>query len=461
MRDAARRQQPLIPKQLDHQRFEELEALSAFLDAHPELAQSVAADLSSKAKAKRSAAGRPGATGEQVLRIALLEQMEALTYRDLAFRLVDSSLFRRFARLPLGKPLKPAALQANVKRLKPETWEKINRVIIAAAKAAGLEQGRKTRTDCTVVDSNIHHPTDNSLLWDGIRVLGRLLARSQVLVASLDWSFVEDHRVAAKRLAFEIEFPHGPKDAKPKARELAYRQLLNLARQVCDFAVIAEVKLGAAEPAGVLEGAAVDVVRGELRHYVGLVRRVIDQTRRRVLEGESVPASEKLVSIFETHTDIVIKDGRDTLFGHEVCLTGGASSMILDCVIEDGNPADSTLVDRSMQRVKSIFGRAPKQAAFDGAFASKDNLAAAKELGVEDVVFHKKSGIKVKDMASSSRVYKRLRNFRAGIEGCISALKRGFHMDRANWRGLEGFKSYVWSCIISFNALLLARHLAT
>jgi IS5 family transposase len=188
---------------------------------------------------------------------------------------------------------------------------------------------------------------------------------------------------------------------------------------------------------------------------------VLDQTQRRVIDGEKVPSGEKIVSIFETHTDIIVKDNRETRYGHKVCLTGGKSSLVLDCVIEEGNPADSTLVERTLARHIDLFGEAPRQAAFDGGFASKENIETAKTLGVEDIAFHRKSGLEITEMARSAWVFRRLRDFRSGIEGCISTLKRAFQMGRCNWRGLESFRSYVWSSVTSFNLIVLARHLLT
>ena len=131
---------------------------------------------------------------------------------------------------------------------------------------------------------------------------------------------------------------------------------------------------------------------------------------------------------------------------------------MLDCVIEKGNPADATLVERTLERHIDLFGRAPRQAAFDGGFASKDNVQRAKELGVEDIAFHRKSGLELSEMVRSAWVFRRLRDFRSGIEGVISTLKRAFQMDRCPWRGLESFKAYVWSCVTSFNLIVLARH---
>lgn len=456
MRKTEKKQPPLTTTGIAHQHAREFEAISGILDGNPHLAELAQQDL---AAGKRTDVGREGMTGEQVVRVALLKQIERLSYRDLAFRLIDSALFRRFSRLPFGKPIKVATLQANVKRLAPETWEAINKVLVMRAQAEGVESGRKSRTDCTVVESNIHEPTDSSLLWDCVRVITRLVERASKLAPSLDWTFAHDRRRRAKRRAFEIMFPPRSKGSAEQTRERAYRDLLKVAEETHTFGLIAEAKLAAVTAGDPLAMIKIDLLRAELHEYLDAMKQVQDQTRRRVLEGEKVPASEKLVSIFEKHTDIIVKDRRETLFGHKICLTGGASSMILDVVIEDGNPADSTLVKRSIERQVELYGRPPRQVSFDGGFASKDNLREAKELGVKDVAFHKKCGLEITDMAKSAWVFKRLRNFRAGIEGCISAMKRAFGLDRCTWRGLRGFKSYVWASVASFNAIILARHL--
>jgi IS5 family transposase len=157
--------------------------------------------------------------------------------------------------------------------------------------------------------------------------------------------------------------------------------------------------------------------------------RVVDQTERRVLRGEQVPAQEKVVSIFEPHTDIIIKKKRETEFGHKLCLTTGASSLVLDCVIEDGNPADSTLAVGMVERQRDIYGKVPRQVAFDGGFASRANLDAIKAMDVKDVMFSKGRGLAVTEMVKSTWVFKRLWRFRAGVEGCISFLKRCFGLD--------------------------------
>jgi IS5 family transposase len=207
-----------------------------------------------------------------------------------------------------------------------------------------------------------------------------------------------------------------------------------------------------------LDSKQANALAAELEHYLPLVELVISQTERRVIAGEKVPASEKIVSIFEDHADVIVKDRRETYYGHKVFLTTGKSGLFLDCVIASGNPADSSQAIAMIERQEKLYEQPPRQAAFDGGFASKDNLITIKSIGVDDVAFSKKRGLQVLDMAKSSWVYRRLRDFRAGIEGMISFLKRCFGLDRCTWRSLESFRSYVWGSIVSANLLLMTRH---
>lgn len=456
MRSSEDKQLPLTTQRVAHQRNRELEIVSEILDANPQIAALAHKDLTA---GKQSGRGRRGMSGEQALRIAFIMRSEDLDYRELAFRLMDSKLAQWFARLPLDRAVKVSALQANVKRIKVETWEAFNAILLAKARAAGVETGQKTRTDCTVVETNIHEPTDSSLLWDCVRVAARLMKRASEVAPTIDWSFVKDRRRRAKLRALEIKFPPRGKGPTEKIRERAYRDLLKVSRQTHAMATLVHAQLATAPAIDPMEQARIDGLRSELGELMSAMRQVQEQTHRRVIEGEKVPVSEKLFSIFEQHTDLVMKDKFKPLFGHKICVTGGASSMIIDVVVEAGNPADSTLVERSIERQIVVYGCAPRQTSFDGAFASKANLERAKALGVEDVAFHKKSGLEVKEMVRSERVFKRLRNFRAGIEGCISALKRAFGLDRCTWEGLDGFKQYVWASVVAFNGIMLARRL--
>ena len=441
MRRILHQQLPLLPVKIAHEHARELEQISKVLDACPEVAELVHADLT---RGVRADTGQEGLCADQVLRAGLIKQMNGFSYEVLAFHLADSSSYRWFCRLPLGKAPSKKALHRDISRIRPETWEAINRVVLGYAQREKIENGRKIRVDSTVEESNIHAPSDSTLLWDCVRTLARTMvcAREEVMFP------FSDHRRRAKRRML------GCANKRKKAERVRqYRDLVKVTEKTVGYARVAVEKL---EGSGSLTALA---QAESLRHYIKLTEQVLDQTRRRVFDDEKVPTEEKIVSIFEPHTDIIVKDRRDTLYGHKLCLTVGASGLVTDCVIEQGNPADSSLAIRMIQRHKEIYGRPPRQAAFDGGFVSKANVAAIKEEGVEDVAFSKSRGIPITDMVKSAWVYKKLRNFRAGIEGCISFLKRVFGLRRCNWSGLQHFKAYTWLSIVTANLLIVARHM--
>ena len=412
MRTIVSRQLPLVAH-VDHPLARELERMSAIVDALPETVL-VVLHACIVAAGGDPDKGREGMSAEQVLRAMVIKQMTGSTYKELAFHLQDSSTFRGFCRLAMGESFSKSTLQKNIKCITAETWELVNRHLVTYAKGQKIEFGKKTRTDCTVVESNIHEPSDSSLLWDSVRVLTRLMTKARDEVSS-KLSFTA-HTRRARRRALGILNAKRTED-----RTRLYRDLLVVTGWVIEDArrIVGELKDIQGVDAFLL-------LLTELEHYLPLVERVGQQTTRRVLNGESVPASEKIVSIFEPHTDIIVKDRRDTFYGHKICLTTGASGLLLDVVIEDGNPADSTLASRMIGRIKGIFGKAPRQAAFDGGFSSKANVEAIKNLGVNDVAFSKHLGLSIEEMVKSEWVFKKLRSFRAGIEAGISWLKRVF-----------------------------------
>jgi IS5 family transposase len=289
----------------------------------------------------------------------------------------------------------------------------------------------------------MHEPNDSSLLWDCVRVMVRLLDAADALGSAVPW---HNHRRAAKRRTQAIQYARG----RPK-RVKHYRALLRITHTTLGYLQqTAEQVPLAAGPAG-------EIWQATVRHYQPLIERIIVQTERRVLAGEAVPASQKLVSLFEPHTDIIVKGGRDVHYGHKLNLTTGRSGLILDLVVEAGNPADSERLLPMLERHIAFYGQAPRQAAADGGYASRHNLSQAKAWGVHDMAFHKKSGLRIEDMVKSRWVYRKLRNFRAGIEAGISCLKRAYGLARCTWRGLAHFKTYVWSSVVAYNLALFAR----
>jgi IS5 family transposase len=452
MRQRLHDQLHLVPVAIVHVHAQELKEISQLLDSMPKVMTWVRDDLIGRGKKRVSAKlGRRGLTGEQVLRAMIVKQMNEFSYEELAFHLADSMTYRAFCRIGIDQnPPTKSRLQKNIKRVRAETWEKVLRVVVRCAAKLGVETGQKVRTDCTVVESNIHHPTDSSLLWDCVRVLVRLQTEAK---EEFGLNF-RDHSLRARRRAMGIL------NAKTEQqRQPLYRDLLDVTHKTINQAERISSELDHVEVSGMKEILRSYVLKHQLLHYAELTKRVIDQTQRRVLQGEQVPASDKIVSIFETHTDIIVKDRRETLYGHKICLTSGASGIVTDVVVEEGNPADSTLAVKMIERQVGLYGKAPRQASFDGGFTSKANLADIKALGVQDVAFSKRAGLSITEMAKSTWVYRRLRNFRAGIEGGISFLKRAFGLDRCTWSGFASFKAYVLGSVLACNLLMIARHL--
>jgi transposase, IS5 family len=261
-----------------------------------------------------------------------------------------------------------------------------------------------------------------------------------------------DHRRVMKKRFTEIL-----NSKKEDTRVAAYKEQMKYACRVCGYAKTALPIIEKAYCKTPEEQTTLDKLVTKIKNAHTLLLRVIDQTERRVIKKESVPSGDKVTSFFETHTDIIVKKNRETNFGHKVVFTSGSSNLILDSFMECGNPADTEQLMTMMERQKEIYGRVSRQVAADGGYASKDNLAKAKEAGIKDVSFSKKRGLAIVDMVKSTWVYKQLENFRAGIEANISVLKRAFGLRRCNWSGWEAFQQYVWSSVVSNNLLVLAR----
>src|SRR5215510_1451543 len=270
----------------------ELKAMSQWLDGQRGLISLVAGDLRRQGVRET---GRRGLPAESVLRCALLKQQRQLSYEELAFHLEDSASFRAFARLPLQWSPKKSVLHQTIAAIRAETWEAINQALLASAKQDRLESGATVRLDSTVTSALMHEPSDSTLLSDAVRVMTRLLQRGEALPEApvVQW---RDRRRLAKKRAHAIEYSRG----QDKKRQL-YRGLIAATEASRDELQAMAAGLSEATKMGT------ERWRAEVAHYLPLIARVIVQTRRRVLDGETVPASEKLVSLFEPHADIIVK----------------------------------------------------------------------------------------------------------------------------------------------------------
>lgn len=448
MRRRITKQLKIVEPQINHEHAFELKFIREIISGNFCMLDLVTADLTRGLKDPES--GREGMmSAEQVFMALLIKQMNGFSYERLAFHLEDSKTYRQFCGFGIADNVpSKSTLQRDINKISAESLEAINKIIIRSANDYGIENGKAVRVDCTVVESNIHEPTDSSLLYDVVRVLVRLIEQN-IDVFSLQIEFT-NHTRRAKKRAHKILNTRGVKKKKS-----VYKDLISTAEKTVKYATVAVENLKIIDTLS--SNPAATAASEKLCHFIEMGKSVIFQTRSRVLDGKPVPSLQKIVSIFEPHTDIIVKDNRTTYYGHKIALTGGKSGLLTDLVILKGNPADTTIAKDMIVRQKKVFDKYPLQATFDGGFASKKNLKEIKELGLTDTVFAKKRGLKVSDMAKSTWVYKKLRNFRAGIEGMISFLKRSFGLSRCTWSGFESFQSYAWSSVVTANLLLMAR----
>lgn len=441
MRETRTAQQSIFQSSTDHEIAHELRRISDWLDAHPELFDLVAQDLCNRGGSRR---GRIGMSIDTVVRCALLKQYRQVDYRTLAFYLRDSVSFIEFARLDAGCAPSKSTLQALISAIQAPTWEALQRCLLADAYAQGIESGEVIRVDATVTDSAILEPSDSGLLCDCVRVMVRLLK----LAARCDDRVIfHNHLRKAKRRRMAIMNARTNERRRP-----LYETLLGVTLDTLGY-------LDGAYKA-VKNQSDMKAWRSEVDHYRPLILNVIEQTQRRVIDGERVPAGDKIVSLFEPHTDIIVKGGRDVQYGHKLTLSSGASGLVLNVIVEDGNPPDQICLLPLLQRHIVHYGQPPRDLAADGGYATAANLAEAKALGVKHVAFHKRVGLTVEAMTGDRWLYNKLRNFRAGIEAVISYLKRCFGLSRCNWKGLDHFKAYVHSAVFTHNLVVLNRRLS-
>lgn len=393
----------------------------------------------------RTDTGRKGLSVESVFRCMLLKQMLNVSCDKLVLHLSDSQSFRTFARLEPSQHPTKTCLSINIRRIQPATLEKVFNSLVKKGFDCGSIDIGSIRIDSSVVKSNIVSPSDSQLLNDGIRVLSRLLAKSKD-ETGYAVNFV-DHRKAARTLAFRIF------NTKKVEKDRLYPELLMLARKVIKQVESAIITVEEYPFAGIYT----DYWLANIQHYQELLLQVIDQTERRVLQGEHVSANDKIVSLFEEHTDIIVKGHRDIEYGHKINVASEKNGFLTHVAIEKGNPADADRFIPIIDAHRECLGCLPNATVADGCYASQENVSVAREQGIARVVFNKKRGLSLTAMGVKQKTFNALKDFRAGIEGNISEIKRVFGLTRAAWKGFDGFKSYVWASAIAYNLVRLAR----
>jgi IS5 family transposase len=366
-------------------------------------------------------------------------------------------LFTHFFAAPVPKH---KAFHRAFCRLQPQTVRAINYHVVRWAVARGLEDGRKLRGDTTVVETNIHYPTDATLLWDGVRVLTRLADRIRTVLPEPPTPFVDHTRRARRRMQ---ELQRLTPTQRHTHQVPKYRDLIKVTEAVITAARAVATAATTAPCPDVITGARVQAAIQEITAYSELTERAVDQARRRVLQAEEVPTGEKLFSLFEPHTDL-IKRGKarhPIEFGHKVLLTESGHGVITDYRVLAGNPGDDGHVESILTQHIEMFGKAPDLSAFDRGFYSVPGLAACQAAGVKTECLPQRGGHKTPERAAheKSRTFRQGQRFRAGIEGRISVLFRGRGMKRCRLHGRERFETFVGLCVLANNLLVIAERL--
>lgn len=416
----------------------ELAVMDTILNQHPEIYEMLKKDIT-MGEGSSSFGRQDMPTVEQLVRAAIYKEMKSLTYRELEYAQHDSRMCSLFIKLDERKPFSFKAYQKYISRISSESLEKVMIAINKIAMGEGLEDGKSIRTDSTVVETNIHYPTNNSLVWDCIKTIDRLLKKLKDSGVNIK---PRSYKKQAKKRHYKIN-----NTKKKEEREEEFKKQLKLLRSSINQA---ERAFTATLPKTIGEWLEAQAIIKDLKELRPKAEKVYDITWRHEILGESVPNQDKIFSIFEDHTDIIVKGGREVEFGHKVNLAGGRSNLILDCRILDGNPADAAIYGEVIERIHENYGIIPRDMVTDGGYASKDNAQLAQGKGILNVVFNKIKG-SLQNIVSSKNMETRLKKWRSGIEAVISNLKRGYELFRCEWKTRAHFDAKVYWNVIVYN----------
>jgi IS5 family transposase len=409
--------------------------------------------------------GRHSTPVEVILRMLVAKHLYRWSYEQTESFVADSITLRQFCRVYLQAVPDDTTLIRWANLIQPDTLHHLLEHVVLLAQRLKITRGRKLRTDGTVVETNIHYPTDSSLLVDGVRVLSRTLARTRRVVEAtasqveqtVKGQFRNRWRSARNTArAIGDATRRGMKETDERCRQ-AYRKLVDITRASVKQAQAAVELLHqvATEEA--------EAIAQQVEQFVPLVEQAIQQTVRRVMNEEKVPAQEKLVSLFEPHTDIIRrgKAGHPVEFGHKVWLDEVEGGIVSDYRVLDGNPADDHQWPTSLHHHQALFGHPPDQASGDRGVYSPANEALAEKLGVRRVILPK-PGYRSAERKQHEHQswFRRGRHYHAGVEGRISVLKRRYGLDRCRNHGEDGFERWVGWGLVAHNLWTIGTTLA-
>ena len=447
--------------QVTNEYYEKYETVSTILDENPGILDLVHEDLEEALESSISQDGSGGTfkyTSDNVLRILMGQIIEGRSLRETVIRVDDSNFLRHFVRICNGPMMDFTTLCRLKNAISPQTWMKVNDALARYAVRKELIEGDQLRMDTTAVETNIHYPTDSSLLWDTYRVLARLIEQARELCPKcVGTRRLQTNKV--KKLHTKIARKVSKKPGSQKAIRPLYEGLIERVTGICQWADDICKNIKRRHP----ERRSTDLERtlgDEIADYRRLGLRVIDQASRRVLDGEQVPNDEKIFSIFEPHTELLKrgKAAKPVEWGHMIQIQQVESKFITDYDVFEKKPNEHELVKPALARHKELFGHYPESVAADKGYYK--DMATIEQLDKKiNIVSIAKKGKRTEEeaMRESDPDFRFAQRFRAGVEGSISYLKRILGLFRCVNKGWEHYVSTVGATIFTHNVLILAR----
>ena len=424
------------------------EAISQMLDDNPQLVSLVHRDLAKMLS--QSKRGRKSEyTSESILRSLIVMFVEQDSYRDVVIRIENSEFLRHFAGLGVKPMMDYSFLSRAYCVLSDKTWKTMNRVLAQYAKEQEKISSEKMRMDTTVYESNIHYPTDSSLLWDSFRTLSRLLRHIQQELPHLPLNH-RFHGKKVKKLALFIT-RNGSSNAKSKKRKVksTYRKLIARVDWIAGVA---------REVLAVLEASGYEAKL--LAHYIPIVEKIVSQAEQRVFHGVKLAADEKVYSLFEEHTELLKrgKAGKPIEFGHKILIAQTGEKFIHHYEVFPKRKEDKELIKPALKAHKQLFGASPDVLATDKGFYENMKQVLKLEEKITTVSICKKGRRNQQEYErESTEEFKNGQRFRAGCEGSISVLKRVFKLGRCLFKGFKNYAASVGCAVFCHNLVLLTR----
>ncbi len=418
--------------------YPELALFDTILTKRPDFVQMVSNDV--LLGLSESNYGRKDSPSvEQVLRAAIFKEVKQLTYRELENDMLDSKVCNMFLRLDENQSFSYSVLQKYISKISEDSIRKIIIEINKIAVNEKIENIEKISTDTTTIETDVHHPSNNSLVYDCIKVATEYLKK--IKKEQKDNDRLESNRQRAKKINYQIN------NVKKEEHPELFKPYLEILKGLIieTWLTIRNQNIKTKKTIKIID---------LLPTFIKVYKNAVSHQ----LQNKPVENSKKIFSIFELHTDILVKGIRDVEFGHKTLFTRGESSMILDFQVFEGNPSDKDLLIPSVENVINNYQQVPVSTSNDGGFCSKANQLACKALGIANIVFTKVTK-SLKNIAFSSEVELALKKWRSSTEAVISNIKRGFGLKRVSWEGFAGFCSKVAWSVLGYNLRVMCNRI--